>query len=1203
MIITEFRNSFDLSQDRVEITAPAGLTFAQWHDEYYAGREHVVALVALEGQPLPREAWDQEFTGRQLYVLTKPGDPWTVAAVALSITSVALSVVMRPNIPKQQETSPTYSISAQQNAARLGAPVPVQYGRSRIWPDLLAQPFSVYNNNDQYLYQLFCLGAGEFELEGLQIDDTPVEAFSEIEYEVYYNEPVTLFPTDVVTSNEVGTQELTETFAGPFVASGVGTTANRLEIDLIWEAGLFRARSTGDTDPATTTLIAEYREITDAGAPIGTWQTLVAETFTEADRSPIRLTRGVDVPPGRYEVRVRRGEISQNGPKLFTRVIWQALRAYLEDEAKTYDELTVMAVRAKATGNLNQNSSRRFNIVGTRKLPIWNGTTWSDPVPTRSIAWACADIIRAEYGARRVDEMVDLDKLLALDALWEGRGDHFDYRFDVTLTAWEALKVAASAGRAHPITVNEKISFVRSQPQTIPATIFTRRNTNNFRVEYSLLTEESHDSIMAEYIEPGIGWKDHQVLCQPPGSAGLNPKRVKLPGIIDRAQAFREGITQAEMERKQRKVAKFSTELEGYIPSEGDLIAVVNEDFRYDQAGEVVSVSGTTITTTDDLEWKPGVSHFVRFRMPDGRPDGPHLVTPGTNTNQFVLGSPLDWEPYTGGEMVRTYYQFGELGELRSRFIVKEIKPRGGNTVEITAVNEVDSVHTVDQLPVPPDNLPGPIAHNEDGPVVRVLLVENTSNPAILHVAWSVAPGADYYILERSMDGGETWLTWTTTMDTQVQMPAPSGELHLRVAGVGRARGPWRTWIGTVGEYVIHSPENLSLHSELALTSAGDYVTNLVFEFDAPADDYHIVSFEAQYRLGRHIDWQPLFNALETRWEWQTAEIGIHQVRVRSVYIQDEVYSDWAEVSIASLGTYDAIAAIGVNPPIDPLLFITANPDKATADIRISTAYDDVPEGEIVPDRMVVFYAGAERPAMLRITEDAGDRLYIDPTESIAGQFVMDAAAGSTTTRIRYVNPGVDIDLSGMWWICIESQTHGWTRFYKIAESSTTELVLAAADELPYTPQAGDLIHVVELDWADSRLPEFRLLWCGAQDDPNGEVVRHNGIDFDQATERYYVDVEERGAEGTTQQNHSGREAHYFPALGPGTNAIEIFVSDFIWVDGQYIYSGTIPVNLPSRMTWAAVTCCLARRATAGESTQYVRSFIQPLIIAGPATT
>ena len=85
-----------------------------------------------------------------------------------------------PNSATPSTGSPTYSIGAQGNAARLGSPIPVNYGRMRIYPDFAAQPYSEYESNEQYLYQLFCIGQGENQISDIRLEDTPITNFAEI---------------------------------------------------------------------------------------------------------------------------------------------------------------------------------------------------------------------------------------------------------------------------------------------------------------------------------------------------------------------------------------------------------------------------------------------------------------------------------------------------------------------------------------------------------------------------------------------------------------------------------------------------------------------------------------------------------------------------------------------------------------------------------------------------------------------------------------------------------------------------------------------------------------------------------------------------------------------------------------------------------------------------------------------------------------
>ena len=138
------------------------------------------------------------------------GIPLITAGVALVGTTL-VNVLLPPSKPAAPSfgkgvpsPSPTNSLTAQGNQARLTQPIPVVYGRHCVYPDLAATPWAEYENNEQYLHQLHCIGQGEYEVEQIRIEDTPIASFEEIETElVAPGSVVTLFETDVVTAPEI----------------------------------------------------------------------------------------------------------------------------------------------------------------------------------------------------------------------------------------------------------------------------------------------------------------------------------------------------------------------------------------------------------------------------------------------------------------------------------------------------------------------------------------------------------------------------------------------------------------------------------------------------------------------------------------------------------------------------------------------------------------------------------------------------------------------------------------------------------------------------------------------------------------------------------------------------------------------------------------------------------------------------------------
>ena len=62
-----------------------------------------------------------------------------------------------------------YSVATAANQARLGQPIPVIYGRHRVFPDYAAQPYVEYlrkpdgtDTNDQYFHGIYCIGHGAY---------------------------------------------------------------------------------------------------------------------------------------------------------------------------------------------------------------------------------------------------------------------------------------------------------------------------------------------------------------------------------------------------------------------------------------------------------------------------------------------------------------------------------------------------------------------------------------------------------------------------------------------------------------------------------------------------------------------------------------------------------------------------------------------------------------------------------------------------------------------------------------------------------------------------------------------------------------------------------------------------------------------------------------------------------------------------------
>ncbi len=729
-----------------------------------------------------------------------------VSAITAGITLAGSALVNalipppKPPTPNQMASiaapSPTYDLQAQGNYARLGQPIPVQYGRLAVYPDFAAQPYAEYHGNEQYLYQLFCVGLGEYQIESIDIDDTPVSAWDEITYEVVPpGGQITLFPANVITSVEVGGQDLpTNTAVGPYTANDAGTQANAIGVDLVAPRGLYYANDSGGLTTMSVTFRVEARQIDDVGNPVSGWTLLGEETISAATTTPQRWSRRYDVSAGRYEVRVTRLDTEQTGSRYGHDLVWAGLRAYLPDTGG-HGDVTLVAMRMRATDQLSAQASRRIRITCTRKLPVWDGSGWSAPQPTRSIAWAAADVARASYGASLSDSRIDLAGLLAQDATWTGRGDHFDGRFDNAVTLWEALTKILAAGRAKPFMQAGILHFARDESKSTPVALFSMRNIvkGSFSIEYLMPSPQMADAVEVAYFDSQV-WRERHVLATLPGGTSASPAKIQLFGVTSRDQAHREGVYQAASNKYRRRVIRFQTELEGHIVAPGDLIAIAHDLPQWGQTAEAVAwdANSLTLTLSEPLVWEPGQTHYVGLRRLDGSLDGPIEVAQGADAYQVVLTTAPAETPYTGQGKERTHVVFGWGNTWRQEAKVISTRPVDLHHVEIEAINEDPSVHTAEQGVTAPPVTSSQLDTRYTAPEVAGLMARSQpGEPSKILLSWRPAPGAEYYLIEQSEDGAN----WTRTGESRAANYAVTAiygaRTLVRVAAFGLTRGPW----------------------------------------------------------------------------------------------------------------------------------------------------------------------------------------------------------------------------------------------------------------------------------------------------------------------------------------------------------------------------------------------------------------------------
>lgn len=125
------------------------------------------------------------------YLVLEPQGPevWIPLAIA-AVVSVASMFLFKPKIPNTAQRnvateSPNNGLSARANRERVNGRIPDIYGTVRSTPDLLAVPYSVFENHVEKEIAYMCVGRGQFEIHDVRDDTTPADEIAGMSVEVY----------------------------------------------------------------------------------------------------------------------------------------------------------------------------------------------------------------------------------------------------------------------------------------------------------------------------------------------------------------------------------------------------------------------------------------------------------------------------------------------------------------------------------------------------------------------------------------------------------------------------------------------------------------------------------------------------------------------------------------------------------------------------------------------------------------------------------------------------------------------------------------------------------------------------------------------------------------------------------------------------------------------------------------------------------
>ena len=691
----------------------------------YAVREDDVAVIALmpAGPALPALALN------------------FAIFLALAGLSFAFNYFFAPKT-EQGKRNPVsvFDVASEQNAARIGEPIPVVYGTVLTTPDYVAQPYSFFSwsqsslnsqlyNGIQYLDLLMCVGHGVIDIDDVFVGDTDAarietgvvtwRAFTPSQHNSSLGVIAAAmgggFHENVITSAEVGNQEFVKTndSAGFFTVGKPGQVGSRLQIDIIFPAGQFNPDSSGDVLGRTTQLNVIYQRVDDNDNLIGAAVTVAITASTKRSEtvsgpnitnvtttsgnpknrteltSPIRRSYTITTPrSARWAVKIVRVSDAPNASNGADRFLWAGLKMFADYPATpVYGNVTLLAARIKASQGLGSNATVRVRCKATRRLPSPTGGTLAR---STNAADAFADAyVDTTYGAARPRRELDTVTLTSLRSSWAAYP--FNHVFRNPGTVWDALRTITTPFAAEPLPLGALMSVAQDGVKAVRSALFTDANivAGSMTIGYSFDEEGAADGVEIEYLDPKDFRESYAVY--PPGA--LRPERYSLPGVTDATHAAQYARLTWQRRQMQRKRVTFDTELEGLILQMGDRIGIAHNVPKWGDGGLVISADGNTLTVDHNLDWSGGTKQIL-LRKPDGSVTDPITVSRGTRDNKIVLpGAPPTTINYDN-DSEYTSFTFGSSTALVRDFVVVATRPTGENTVTVEAVNYAPEIFT-----------------------------------------------------------------------------------------------------------------------------------------------------------------------------------------------------------------------------------------------------------------------------------------------------------------------------------------------------------------------------------------------------------------------------------------------------------------------------------------------------------------------------
>lgn len=406
-------------------------------------------------------------------------------------------------------------------------------------------------------------------------------------------------------------------------------------------------------------------------------------------QEPTRAQITWDVAGGPYEIRVMKVTPDINDSRESNELAVSQILAKQFDDSTDYTGQVRVAVRIKATGQLN-GAIDELSAIASARCFVWTGSAWQW-TETSNPAWWFLWFARGKrdaagrrvFGGGLTDAQIDIESIKAW-ALWcTAKSLTFDYVLDQKMNTAAVLQMIARAGRASMTYQTGKLGVVWDA-EGIPVTaMFGPFNVKagSFKVAY--LNEGSVDEIVGNFVNAEKGWILDEVRAKVPGAlATNNPLQLDLDGCVHQDMAGREANLLAASQVWKRRRVEWETDIEGLVATRGDVVSFSHDLTVWGYSGRLMPGSGGTRMRLQNRVPSDG-SGTVLLRDPDGNMKTVSVVSATGEVDELTITTDLDGFPMPGDvgyEDCSPFdwaWQFDPIATPGRRFKITSVMPAG----------------------------------------------------------------------------------------------------------------------------------------------------------------------------------------------------------------------------------------------------------------------------------------------------------------------------------------------------------------------------------------------------------------------------------------------------------------------------------------------------------------------------------------------